>query len=321
MTALSTATTVGSDFALPTGAPQESAPFLTKARLAEAVTARRQAPTRHVSQSPFDFSSGLTVKAVMAMSLIRMFSAGPDVSLKGSPTVSATMHAFPMSCFLMPNFSHNFFALSHAPPALAIAMPSRHPDAVDPASAPMRHRGPTRKPIVKGERIANKAGASISWIAARVAKATHRSLSGLTSSSGGMDSPSDARLMASISVKPLVFLTSRNCLRTSLMISPAALPTESMVRAPKRYGSMAPIKTPVRTMGSQTSKAPSGKSIWSLNAASKDSDVSTAEPMAKPLPTAAVVFPRASKESVFWRTSELSPASSASPPALSATGP
>merc|ERR1719157_1676 len=50
--------------------------------------------------------------------------------------------------------------------------------------------------------------------------------------------------------------------------------------------------------------------------------VRTAEPMAKPLPVAAVVFPRASRASVVSRTCSEQPGSiSAIPPALSATGP
>ena len=49
--------------------------------------------------------------------------------------------------------------------------------------------------------------------------------------------------------------------------------------------------------------------------------VRAAEPMAKPLPVAAVVLPRESRASVRWRTSGARPAISAMPPALSATGP
>jgi len=50
--------------------------------------------------------------------------------------------------------------------------------------------------------------------------------------------------------------------------------------------------------------------------------VRTAEPIAKPLPVAAVVLPRASRASVVSRTiSEQDGSISAIPPALSATGP
>ena len=46
-----------------------------------------------------------------------------------------------------------------------------------------------------------------------------------------------------------------------------------------------------------------------------------AEPIAKPLPVAAVVLPRESRASVRSRTSSGKPDISAMPPALSATGP
>merc|ERR1711871_206928 len=57
----------------------------------------------------------------------------------------------------------------------------------------------------------------------------------------------------------------------------------------------------------------------------RPTEVSTADPMAKPLPVAAVVLPRASRASVRSRTVAKSASSSytisAIPPALSATGP
>ena len=56
-------------------------------------------------------------------------------------------------------------------------------------------------------------------------------------------------------------------------------------------------------------------------AAIRASAVRTAEPIAKPFPVAAVVLPRESKASVLSLTSGSSPACSAIPPALSATGP
>ena len=51
------------------------------------------------------------------------------------------------------------------------------------------------------------------------------------------------------------------------------------------------------------------------------SDTSAAEPMAKPLPMAAVVLPAASSASVLSRTDEGSSTISAMPPALSEMGP
>ena len=55
--------------------------------------------------------------------------------------------------------------------------------------------------------------------------------------------------------------------------------------------------------------------------ASRARAVRAAEPMAKPLPVAAVVLPRASRMSVRWRTSGSSSLIWAFPPALSAMGP
>ena len=57
------------------------------------------------------------------------------------------------------------------------------------------------------------------------------------------------------------------------------------------------------------------------NAANKANAVKAAEAIAKPFPDAAVVFPTASKISVFSRTSFGSSLISAIPPALSAMGP
>mmetsp|Transcript_89309 Transcript_89309/g.207840 ORF Transcript_89309/g.207840 Transcript_89309/m.207840 type:complete len:220 (-) Transcript_89309:1628-2287(-) len=189
---------------------QDRAPLLTSASVTDAVAASSSTPALHVSQSALLRSNGLAVSAVMAMSLMRMLSAGPEVSLKGSPTVSATTQALPIGDFLMDSFSQSFFALSQAPPAFAMAMAKVQPETMEPARAPMRHLGPTRKPIVSGARMANMAGAIISWIAAFVASATQRSLSGITSSSAGILSPAEARRMASSNVTPRPFDTSLN---------------------------------------------------------------------------------------------------------------
>ena len=57
------------------------------------------------------------------------------------------------------------------------------------------------------------------------------------------------------------------------------------------------------------------------NAPKSASDTSAAEPMAKPLPIAAVVLPAASSASVLSRTDDGSSTISAMPPALSEMGP
>ena len=43
-----------------------------------------------VGRPPPQLSSGAITRLTMAITLIRMFIEGPDVSLKGSPTVSPT---------------------------------------------------------------------------------------------------------------------------------------------------------------------------------------------------------------------------------------
>merc|ERR1719183_2942806 len=119
----------------------------------------------------------------MDINLMRIFKAGPDVSLKGSPTVSpttqASYHVFFMGCarlpsaFLtldrpfVPSFSQYFLALSHAPPALDIMIATIAPLPIPPASMP------TRKPTNKGAKMAYAPGAIISLTLDLVEMATH----------------------------------------------------------------------------------------------------------------------------------------------------
>jgi hypothetical protein len=111
-----------------------------------------------------------------------------------------------------------------------------------------------------------------------------------------------------------------NSSRTTKMIASADLPTESIVSAAKMKGRVAPMSTPERTSGESI------ETVWrpadSMKAAMRPTEVRTAEPMAKPLPVAAVVLPIASSASVLSRTCSVSSSIiSAMPPALSATGP
>mmetsp|Transcript_72449 Transcript_72449/g.120779 ORF Transcript_72449/g.120779 Transcript_72449/m.120779 type:complete len:215 (+) Transcript_72449:622-1266(+) len=205
-------------------------------------------PKYHMD-SVHSFNRGAIVSDTIDMSLIRIFRAGPDVSLKGSPTVSPTTQAFccafsgeSSGIFFSPSFSQSFFELSHAPPALAIIMASMQPDAMAPASSPSKNAGPTRKPAMRGARTAYVPGATISRTDCFVEISTHFSESGFTSSASEafhMPSPSSSYfwvyiLMHSPSVTPALFVSSRNWRRTSVMISAAALPTEIMVRAANR---------------------------------------------------------------------------------------
>ena len=110
-----------------------------------------------------------------------------------------------------------------------------------------------------------------------------------------------------------------NCLLISTTISPAALPTEVIVIAATTKGRPPPISRPITTIGSVKSSETLPTAV--VYAANKARAVSAAEPIANPLPTAAVVFPIESSSSVIARTSSPSPLISAIPPALSATGP
>ena len=113
---------------------------------------------------------------------------------------------------------------------------------------------------------------------------------------------------------------SLNCLRISTTISPAALPTEVIVIAATTNGNPPPISNPMTTIGSVRSRF-TPPSIVAVYAANNAREVNAAEPIANPLPTAAVVLPIESSSSVIARTSSPSPLISAIPPALSATGP
>merc|ERR1719414_234757 len=105
-------------------------------------TTRGANPKYQLSQDLFPRIKGAIVNETMLMSLIKMFNAGPEVSLNGSPTVSPTTQALPCSVFLIFNFSHNFLELSQAPPALDIMMASMAPDTIAPDNKPIRNLGP-----------------------------------------------------------------------------------------------------------------------------------------------------------------------------------
>src|SRR5437868_15085142 len=96
---------------------------------------------------------GAITRDTIDMSLIRMFIEGPDVSLKGSPTVSPVTDALCGSDFLKyfwplisTPFSKDFLALSQAPPALDWNIPISTPETVTPASKPPNTSGPKVNP-------------------------------------------------------------------------------------------------------------------------------------------------------------------------------
>ena len=79
------------------------------------------------------------------------------------------------------------------------------------------------------------------------------------------------------------------------------------------------MKRPAIMVGLVRSSTPT--SAWVRKAANRAKAVRAAEPIAKPLPMAAVVLPAASSLSVLYLTLGWSPAISAIPPALSEIGP
>merc|ERR1712086_823335 len=114
-------------------------------------------PRYQVAQSSF-WSMGEMTKETMLINLMRMLRAGPEVSLKGSPTVSPTTvalwHSEPLGTVSFSSISTYFLALSQAPPALDIMTASIKPEAIEPDKRPARQRGPTSKPMVIGVKIA-----------------------------------------------------------------------------------------------------------------------------------------------------------------------
>ena len=74
-----------------------------------------------LNRSPCSTTTPAKTTDTIAINLIRMFKAGPEVSLKGSPTVSPTTPALWDSEPLPPKWpSMYFLALSQAPPAFAM---------------------------------------------------------------------------------------------------------------------------------------------------------------------------------------------------------
>jgi len=173
---------------------------------------------------------------------------------------------------------------------------------VEPSKAPPKASRPSKKATKSGAATAMTPGAIISFSAAVVAMDTQVFGSGLTPGR-----PSS---------RPGI---SRNWRRTSSTMKKAARPTEVMVRAAASMGTQPPTNTPTTTTGSV--RLMLVRPAACTKATNRASAVNAAEPMAKPLPMAAVVLPRASSESVILRVSGPRPPISDMPPALSAMGP
>ena len=198
-----------------------------------------------------------------------------------------------------------FLALSHAPPALAMKIARQKPVTKAPARKPPRALT-LMKPKTRGTTTARAPGMTISFNEAFVEIATQRAESGTTPSSPSRN--------------PGI---SRNCRLTSSIISCAARPTASIVKAAKRKGSIAPMNNPMNTLTSPifSERVPPAISTANSKLLKRASAVSAAEPTANPFAIAAVVFPNESSASVTSRTLGSNSDISAIPPALSAIGP
>mmetsp|Transcript_55567 Transcript_55567/g.126327 ORF Transcript_55567/g.126327 Transcript_55567/m.126327 type:complete len:290 (+) Transcript_55567:2-871(+) len=243
-----------------------------------------------------------------------MLSAGPEVSLSGSPTVSPTTAALCTSVplpFLSSGSSEsfcsmNFLALSQAPPVLDMEMASCTPLTRPPVRRPNTAYTPKKVPATRGASITSAEGATISRSEASVEILMHLSRPAATTSLGAV--PAMRRE------------SSANWRFTSVTMAPAASPTDFIVMALNQYGSMAPSRRKEKVRGSST-LTPVSMPRRTTKAPYRARETSAAEPMANPLPMAAVVLPAASRASVHSRTSSSISDISAMPPALSHTGP
>ena len=93
---------------------------------------------------------------IVDKSLIKILIEGPEVSLKGSPTVSPTTAALCASDPLPPYWpvSMCFFALSQAPPLLAIIIARTNPLAAAPESIATTASNPKRTATKMGAAMA-----------------------------------------------------------------------------------------------------------------------------------------------------------------------
>src|SRR5699024_2622072 len=128
---------------------------------------------------PID-SSGMISSATMLMILISGLTAGPAVSLYGSPTVSPVTAALCASEFLPPKLpsSMYFLALSQAPPPVVMEMATNRPVTMVPISTPPSATGPRIRPTRIGTTTGSSDGMIISLIADLVSMSTARSYLG-----------------------------------------------------------------------------------------------------------------------------------------------
>src|SRR5471030_330609 len=136
------------------------------------------------ASQPVTGNNGTSSNATMLMILMSGLTAGPAVSLYGSPTVSPVTAALWASEPFPPKWpsSMYFLALSQAPPPAVIEMATKMPVTITPSSiAPTAAKASARPaiaPITKNSTIGDSTGSSdgiiISLIAALVSMSTAR---------------------------------------------------------------------------------------------------------------------------------------------------
>merc|ERR1712127_668120 len=109
-----------------------------------------------------------------------MFSAGPEASFSGSPTVSPVTEFLCASepftnCGPKPPAEMYFLELSQAPPVLLMEMASCTLDTKAPDKSPAQQFFPKPKPATSGLKITSAPGANISLKEASVEIRMHRS--------------------------------------------------------------------------------------------------------------------------------------------------
>src|SRR3569833_832418 len=127
----------------------------------------------------------------MADNLMRILMDGPDVSLRGSQTVSPTTAALwasdpfmnmycpqasssPSLCLEMCLLTSMYFlVLSQAPPVLENEKAIWTPDTMIPARRPLIAWIPNKKPMMRGDQITKRPGANIFLREAFVEMAMH----------------------------------------------------------------------------------------------------------------------------------------------------
>src|SRR5690606_7045608 len=245
--------------------------------------------------------------------------AGPAVSLNESPTVQPVTVAACASGILPPWWpsSTSFFALSHAPPWLALNAAINTRVTLAPPSYLANAPVPRPKPTAIGANTANRPGVASSRNESRVTMSTTLPYSGLV-------------------VPSMIPGMVLNWRRTSYTTAPAARDTAFTARPENRNTTAAPITTPTSVFGAMMSLrnasltspnvAPasvSARPIASEYDPNSAVAASTAVEIAMPLVIALVVLPTASNSVRICAPSPSvrSPDISAMPCALSDTGP